>query len=184
MYSKNFTTKKQELRANAKSLRRTRDFSSHTNEILRNITKNFVYNSSQNLMLYYPIGKEINLLPLIESKKRISFPRIIENEIVPYLYGKDFFYGKYNIKEPLNTPRQAICELDLVILPALCADVNGYRIGYGKGYYDRFIKKLNRKRTKLITVIYDEFIVDDIEPDEFDEKSDFIISEKRVIELV
>lgn len=183
MYSKNFTTKKQKLRAYAKRLRQTRDFGFYENEILRNIKKSFVYNSSQNLMLYYPIGKEINLLPLIETKKRINFPRIIENEIVPYACGDEFFCGKYNIKEPLNTAPQPISELDLVILPALCVDVNGYRIGYGKGYYDRFIKKLDRKRTMLMTVIYDEFIVDDIEPDEFDEKSDFIISEKRIIEI-
>ena len=183
IHMKNFTTKKQKLRAWARNRRYTKDFGAHISELIKNISKTFVYNSSQNLMLFYPLPKEINLLPLIETNKTISFPCIKENELVPYLCGNEFCCAKYNIKEPINTQKQKISELDLVFLPALCADLNGYRVGYGKGYYDRFIRKLDRKRTKLITVVWDEFIVDDIEPDFFDEKSDFIISEKRIIEI-
>lgn len=178
-----FATKKEYLREHAKKLRHNAVFDDYTVTLMENIKKTIVYNSSQNLMLYYPLKKEINLLPFIETKKKISFPCIKNDEIVPYLCGNEFCCGKFNIQEPVNTPKQNINELDLIIMPALCADLNGYRIGYGKGYYDRFIKKLNRKRTKLITVVWDAFIVDDIEPDEFDEKSDYVITEKRIIEI-
>ena len=120
---------------------------------------------------------------LEDKSKQIFFPKISGDEIVPLKYNGEFCLGKYNIKEPLNADIGDIDKLDLVVVPALCVDLNGYRIGYGKGYYDRFIKKLNRKRTKLVVVAYEQFVVDDICPDSFDEKVDFIITEKRVIEL-
>jgi len=183
VHMKQFATKKEYLRDRARKLRNSADFSDYTNVLIENIKKTIVYNSSQNLMIFYPISKEINILSLIETDKTISFPCIKENEIVPYLCGNEFCCGKYNIQEPYDTERLNPLELDLVIIPALCADLNGYRIGYGKGYYDRFIKRLNREQTKLITIVWDAFVVDDIEPDEFDEKADFVITEKRIIKI-
>ena len=105
------------------------------------------------------------------------------------VYIKSSFYfkrrkGLFNILEPKNSFEQNINEIDLVIVPALCVDTKGNRVGYGKGYYDRFLKTLNREKTKCIVVIWDDFIVDEIEADIFDEKIDYIITEKRIIKTM
>lgn len=48
--------------------------------------------------------------------------------------------GRYGILEPVNRDKHiAVSQRSLCIVPALCADGNGYRLGYGKGYYDRFL---------------------------------------------
>lgn len=151
--------------------------------ILKKIKELSTFNNACNIMIYYPLDNEINLLPLLNKKKNFCFPVIINNEIIPYKNNFEFNTGKYNIKEPKNSTPQSIEEIDLIIAPALCVDINGNRLGYGKGYYDKFIKKLNRNKTKILVGILDEFVVKEIDADIFDEKIDFIVTEKRVIEF-
>ncbi len=176
-------TEKTQLRNWAKKIRQHKDFRELDKIIVAKLKKSFVYNSSQNLMLYYPTKHEINILQLLKEDKNFCFPRIINNEIVPYCNGEKFCTGKFNIQEPFNTLEQNRKNLDIVIVPALCVDIKGNRLGYGKGYYDRFIKTLDRKKTKLITPIYDNLVVSKIDTNEFDEKIDIIVTEKRIITL-
>ncbi len=175
---------KQKLRQWGKKLRKDNAFRDCDKYIIKNILKLNVYNSSQNVMLFYPLENEIDLLSLTATKNKVfSMPKIVENEIVPYICGNKFKCGMFNIMEPDQTELQDIQKLDLVITPALCADLAGNRIGYGKGYYDRFIKNLDREKTKILTVIPEICLVDEIECDCFDERVDIIVTEKRTISL-
>ena len=168
---------KQELRLWAKEIRRGKDFAVLNQQIVQNIKSLNIYKSAKNIMLFYPLANEINLLELLNDEKSFSFPCIKDENIVPYKAGKEFQKGAFGVFEPTGTEKQDISELDLVIVPALCADKNGYRIGYGKGYYDRFIKTLDRSRTKLLTPVYSSLLVEDIFAEPFDEKIDFIVTE-------
>ena len=151
----------------------------------KNDSEDFLpFKHAQNVMLFYPIKYEVNLLELLKLDKNYSFPCIRNDEIVPYINNNHFCTGKYKIQEPLDSQLQNIEELDLVIVPAICVDNNGNRIGYGKGYYDRFLKKLDRKRTKSLVVLPDDFVVEEIDADLFDEYVDFILTEKRIIEIL
>lgn len=172
---------KDELRIWAKEKRHRADFDVLNKKIVENIRTLDIYKSAKNVMIFYPLADEINLLGLADDGKNFSFPVVFGDEIVSFKKGKKFKKGEFGVFEPVGTEEQEISELDLVLAPALCVDEKGYRVGYGKGYYDRFIKKLNRKRTKLLTPIFDEFVVDSIGAEQFDEKVDFIVTEKRVI---
>ncbi|MCD7878990.1 MAG: hypothetical protein LUG16_03540, partial [Candidatus Gastranaerophilales bacterium] len=66
-----------------------------------------------------------------------------------------------------------------IIVPALCCDKNGYRIGYGKGFYDRFFKQ-NGSKQKRIILCFSDLIENNICPDSFDEKCDIIITESSI----
>jgi 5-formyltetrahydrofolate cyclo-ligase len=66
----------------------------------------------------------------------------------------------------------------LIIVPLLAADKNFNRLGYGKGFYDRFLEKEEATRVGLL---FDEFIFDSIPVEDFDEKLDILISEKRLL---
>lgn len=54
----------------------------------------------------------------------------------------DLAEGRWGIREPVSKVVAAPIEIDLVIVPMLCFDADGHRVGYGKGFYDRFMHKL------------------------------------------
>ena len=78
----------------------------------------------------------------------------------------------FKTKEPITNPVNKEL-LDLIIIPALAVDKNNYRLGYGGGYYDRFL--IDMKAYKIVCVP-NSFCVDTIYPNEFDIKIDKIIT--------
>jgi len=73
-------------------------------------------------------------------------------------------------------------EMDIVIVPGLAFDEEGHRIGYGSGYYDRYLKRVRPDCLK-IGIAFDEQIVKKIIHEEHDVKMDLIISEKKIYEI-
>lgn len=180
----NFMKNKEKLRKWAKTQRLSEKFDKKNATILKNIINFSLFENSKDIMLFYPTTGELNLLNLLSEPKNYSFPTTTADAIVPYKYNGKFCTGMFNICEPANSVVQNSDELDLVIVPALCVDRHGNRVGYGKGYYDRFLKTLNREKTKCLVAIWDEFVVDKIEADEYDEKIDYIITEKQIIKII
>lgn len=87
--------------------------------------------------------------------------------------------GKWGIMEPepgTSVPTESI---DLVIVPGLAADKHGNRMGYGKGYYDRFLSCLNHGRSVMI--LPDEFILDQVPVQSHDVPVDALVSESGII---
>ena len=134
-------------------------------------------------MIYHPINNEINLLGLCPTpKKTFYLPKLVENSIFPAKFTDDceLTCGKYKIKEPAQNSTQNDKSPDLIFVPALCADKNGFRIGYGKGYYDRFLKNMPDS-TKIAAVVYEELLFEKIPADNFDKKCDFVITQSGII---
>ena len=69
-------------------------------------------------------------------------------------------------------------ENTICIVPAFMFDKNGYRLGYGKGYYDRY---LSRYKGLTIGICYDENITDELFHGKFDRAVDLVLSEKRIL---
>ena len=180
----NFMKNKENLRKWAKTQRLSKNFDKKNETILKNIKNFSIFKNSNNIMLFYPTKGELNLLALLSEAKNYSFPITNADNIIPYKYNGNFCTGLFNIQEPENSIEQHPDELELVIIPALCVDKHGNRIGYGKGYYDRFLKTLNRNKTKCIVAIWNEFVVDEIETDAYDEKIDYIITETQIIKII
>lgn len=83
--------------------------------------------------------------------------------------------GRYGILEPVNRIKQIeVSEASLCIVPALCADGSGLRLGYGKGYYDRF---LSRFRGKSVIICYRRHKMT-VPTEPHDEKADLTIFDK------
>ncbi len=100
--------------------------------------------------------KEVDTWPIIywlqQEKKNIAVPKIAcQHTLNHYYYYKDTLLvkNKWNILEPLSSNKVSIKKIDLVILPLLAYDSQGYRVGYGKGYYDRFLKKCSLNTLKV-----------------------------------
>ena len=89
---------------------------------------------------------------LLDNGKKVFIPKITHSQqmdAVAYTQKTIVEKNKYNILEPQNENRIDSLLLDAVITPLLAIDVNGNRIGYGGGYYDRFFKKCRADVCKI-----------------------------------
>lgn len=170
---------KSDLRRKAKELRKKLKISEISFEIIKQIRKLDIYKNSKNIMIFYPLSEEINLLPLLNDNKNFYLPRVKEDnlEVCKYTYNDNLCKSCYNISEPTCSPVSSNI-LDIVFVPALAADNNGNRLGYGKGFYDRFLSILSTK-TKSAVVIPEELVFNEIPVDKFDVPCDFVITQKK-----
>lgn len=170
------------LRQKAKEIRNNLNTEDVSSAIVNQITEWNIYKNSHTIMLFYPIGSEVNLLKLLDDKtKRFVFPVVDKNNMYPIFYTKEkgFKTGAFNIQEPVGDTAN-INDIDLILMPALAADKQGYRLGYGKGYYDRFLKNITNITTAI--PISERLIFNDIPKEEHDQKANYIITENRIIE--
>ncbi len=145
------------------------------------------YRFADTVLLYSPLKYEIDTRIIAEDAlakgKKVAFPRCVENNEMVYHYIENLDQlesGMYGIQEPNKDlplyesgSGHTIC-----VLPAICYDKRGYRLGYGKGYYDRFLSKFKGVKAGLV---YSDFIIDEIPNGKFDLPSDIVVTEKRVI---
>ena len=125
------------------------------------------------LNAYILSKNKILSLPIVENKNNILiFREYKKNEILTK--------GKYNILEPLNTNNIVIP--DLLFVPSLAFDINGYRLGYGGGYYDRTFSYFKKIKHKFISIGfgYEDQKADKIIRNNFDYKLDYFFTEKQL----
>ena len=139
---------KQELRKLARGKRKELDMEKISSILVNKLVQTEEYKNSKNIMLFYPTSDEVNLLPVLEDKsKRFFLPRVKgkELECCPYCVGDELCESKFHIQEPTCQACEKT-DIDLVIVPALACDKEGYRLGYGGGFYDRFLRDFKNKK--------------------------------------
>ena len=129
------------------------------------------------IMSYIPIKNEVDTSLLEDYFKDIAYPVILDNYEMEARISNEMIKNKYGILEPKNGKLLNIEDLDVIIIPIVGFDLNMHRIGYGKGYYDRFLKNINAKK---IGLAYECQKVDHIDIDENDIKLDLIITENNI----
>ena len=175
---------KQSLRKIAREKRSCLACDVLSQKIKLNLFSTDMYKKAKNILCYYSTGSEVSTIDFfLDKTKNWYLPRIQgENLLVcPMQVGK-LIENKYKILEPETIPVDDLEIIDLVIIPALCADRNGYRIGYGKGYYDRFLRRLPSSCCKII-LTYSDLFYESVCPDEFDEKSDYVITDESIYKI-
>lgn len=122
--------------------------------IVKKLEKFIKRSDSKNILLYIPLGIEVDVKPLI-----ISLRKIRKNVYVPFMQGDSFKIVKYRlplhkkrfgIKEPNNSFLKAK-KIDIAVVPVVGVDAIGKRIGFGKGMYDRFFGNLGYKPIMVFT---------------------------------
>lgn len=134
------------------------------------------------LLCYVSAEIEVDTFGIIdycfENNIKVAVPRCIDDGIMKFFYISsvdDLEKGKYGIYEPKSYCSEYLPDdKSLCIVPALSADLNGYRIGYGKGYYDRF---LSDYKGKSVVLGYKENLKSELPIGEFDRKCDLIITD-------
>ena len=173
---------KNELRKFAKELRQNLDREKISARILQIFLETDFYKKATNIAIYYPFQDEFDFTQLLNNNEKNWFlPKITnDNNLSFHKYSsKDILTpNKYGILEP-QTQIADPQKLDLIIMPALVTDKRGYRIGYGKGYYDNFLTQNSINCTKLI-FIAEELVVEKIENDFWDIRANAIITQKNL----
>ena len=108
---------------------------------------------------------------LLDGGKRVYLPRVEGENIVAVPYG-ELKQGPFGIAEPLGHAFEG--DIDITVIPLLAINGQGFRIGYGKGYYDRY---LNGKKTKKVGLGY-FFQFDNFKEDEWDIPLDEYLCER------
>ena len=128
---------------------------------------------------------ELDTSPIINKlqseQKIIIVPKISNNELVHIAINDqtEFSINEYGIKEPNNGNSFIIQNLDLIFIPLLAYDLEGHRVGYGKGYYDRFLKLTNKSSLKIGLSFFDPINkIQDI--DDNDVKLDYCITPTQI----
>lgn len=140
------------------------------------------YKNAKSIFIYYSMDDEIDTKEIIKKafldKKEVYIPKIIKkSEMIPVLLTSfdDLIDGAYKIKT--SKLEKSLEKIDLTIVPGLSFDENKYRLGYGGGYYDYYIKN---HKSFYIGLFYQINKSYKLNFDHFDQKLDLIITDKKI----
>jgi len=144
------------------------------------------FRCSQMLALYSPVNNEVATAQIFavarDRCKLVCYPRVVDDmlEFVEVSKIDELICGTFGVAEPIGNNKRSIAEFDLVVVPGIAFDLRGYRLGYGRGYYDR---QLAEDMAKTVTVgLGFEFQLHRRLPiAAHDERLDYIATETRLI---
>lgn len=155
-------------------------------EKFKNILKKFKQKKKITIGAYYPINSEIDcfqiLINLKNKRFKLSLPTIKKNN------NMDFYLWSFN--DPLTVNQMGIPEPykkikvypDVLIVPMVAFDKNKFRLGYGGGYYDRYIKKISKlKNIFKVGFAFSFQEIFKLPIGRYDQRLDVILTDKKII---
>lgn len=130
-------------------------------KIFENFIQYFKPVSGQKVYIFIPIEKfkevdtQIFINYFLSRNIKVFVPKIVDTKLISVEIFKDtkFEINHWNISEPVSNEDSGVLDFDYVITPLLYCDINGNRVGYGKGFYDGFFESISEE-TKKIGVNY------------------------------
>lgn len=140
--------------------------------LCRKFLQSAAYRQAKTLYGYLPYNQEVRILPILEQAladgKQVAVPKVYGDEM-KFICLEDLTQvgpGYAGIPEPLADGPVAEDESALVLMPGLAFDPQGHRIGYGGGFYDRFLA--NEPDHPTLALCYGFQMVNHLETEEFD----------------
>lgn len=137
------------------------------------------YQAAKTIYGYLPYNQEVRTVPMLEQAlkdgKKVAVPKVYGEEM-KFLYMDDLSLvskGYAGIPEPIADEPAADDETALVLMPGLAFDPQGHRIGYGGGFYDKFLSSEPNHPT--LALCYDFQMLEHLETEEFDIPVDTVI---------
>jgi 5-formyltetrahydrofolate cyclo-ligase len=152
-----------------------------------------IYEQAGTVMIYLSYGSEVItdfiVKSVVEEGKNVVVPAIktpgdLYMQAVRIISLEDANQLVYGIRQPEVNSDDIVSKdaIDLVLIPALAFDLSGYRLGYGKGYYDRWLKGV--PLCKTVGLAYDFQITDKLPIGKHDLPIGTIVTEQRIIQTI
>lgn len=161
------------------------EISDKGNRICEAIANTTEYKLAKQLFCYFPLGNEVNMLPLVlkslNDGKIICFPKVISKTRMKFYKVSaldELEIGKFNVLEPKSTEEIVVNQESLMLVPGVVFDEENYRIGFGGGYYDRYLSTHMNKFLTTFGIGYDWQVVKKVPRNSFDVQLDRIITER------
>ena len=140
------------------------------------------YQQAKSLYAYLSFNQEVRTNPIIQRAwadgKRVAVPKVVGDEMI-FIWIDSFDnlapQGAFHIMEPIENDPVADDETALILMPGLAFDPEGHRVGYGGGFYDRYLASQPHHPT--VALCYDFQMFDHLDVDDFDVPVDVIITD-------
>lgn len=140
---------------------------------------------SNSILLYYSSPLEVSTKELINrlllTNKQIYLPSTRELEVTLINKNTEYIEKLMGIKEPKSPSRNLPASIDLAVVPGLAFDTEGYRLGYGGGWYDKILEEINVKT--IIGLCFQEQLVQKLPTESHDKPVDAIITDIEVFRI-
>ncbi len=160
---------------------RKEEYDSRIRDLLKSLPE---YRRAKRILLYCSVKGEPDLTPLfvelIDEGRSLILPRV-KGESLELVEAREISClknGTFNIPEPDSGVITDPESVELAVVPGVVFDREGYRIGFGRGYYDRL---LERVRAPKVGVAYSFQVLDVVPRDSWDVPVDMVVTEKGVI---
>ena len=152
----------------------------------KKILKKMNFKNNINIGGYYPINSETGCLHILENLEKKEFK--ISLPVIKKKNNMDFY--QWSFKDPLKVSKRGIPEPyikkkvfpDVIIVPLVGFDKNKFRLGYGGGFYDRYISKImNLKKILTVGLSFSFQEIKKIPINKFDQQLDIILTDRKII---
>lgn len=140
-----------------------------------------IFSDAKVIAMYKSLPDEVCLDELIsfaqQCGKKVLFPKVVGDKLDFILIDKNTRYekSKFNVIEPVINNNIWQNRIDLMLIPGVAFDKDNNRLGYGKGYYDKYLERID---TYKVGVCFSEQIIPKLDTECYDIKMDLIINEK------
>ena len=173
---------KQELRASIRARKRAmteEEIVSRSEKLAQLFLSSEAYRNAKTIYGYLPYNQEVRTVPMLEQAlrdgKRVAVPKCYGDKM-KFIFMEDLSKvekGYANIPEPIADGPIADDETALVLMPGLAFDPQGHRIGYGGGFYDKFLA--GEPHHPTLALCYEFQMLDHLETEEFDIPVDYVL---------
>lgn len=146
-----------------------------------------VFQASNVILTYMPMRTEVDLRPLLDDfpEKRWLLPRILPGEAGQMVFQpydpQNLIVHPFGMAEPApHLPQVSPTEIQLTLVPGLAFDRSGWRLGYGGGFYDRFLKDF---RGASVGVTFKALLFDTLPHGEFDIRMQWLVTEGGLVKI-
>lgn len=160
----------------------------YSQQVANNFLRNWSF-KNKTIHCFLPIHrlKEIDTIPLVKRLKQnntvcIPVSNFDKNNMTHKILDEhtQFQDNAYGIAEPVSGVDVDVKDIDVVIVPLLAVDQHGNRLGYGKGFYDRFLAECSPGTLFIGLTMFD--IHDDLEPNEYDIPLHYVVTPKGILQ--
>ena len=145
-----------------------------------------LYTEAKTILAYFSFRQEPDLSLLFSSNNnqhRWGLPRCVGQSLMWHLWqpGEKLVPGKFGILEPSSdAPTISASEVDLILVPAVAGDRQGYRLGYGGGFYDRLLTSPQWKNIPTVGIVFEFAYLPALPIDPWDTKLKYICTDEDV----